>query len=71
MKKDNKFNWDTEQQNVFDTLKEKLISILVLNYPDFNRQFFLVTTNASNYTISTVAGTDYQVKTTLLLMLAG
>jgi len=26
MKKDNKFNWSTEQQNAFNTLKEKLTS---------------------------------------------
>jgi len=45
MKKDNKFIWGTEQRNAFDTLKEKLTSVSVLNYPDFNRQF-LVTTNA-------------------------
>jgi len=36
-KKDNKFNWSTEQQNAFDTLKEKLTSAPVLNYPDFSR----------------------------------
>jgi len=48
MKKDNKFNWSTEQQNAFDTLKEKLISAPVLNYPDFSRQF-LITTDASDY----------------------
>jgi len=38
---------------VFDTLKEKLTSVLVLNYPDFNRQF-LVTTDASDYAIGAV-----------------
>jgi len=46
-KKDNKFNWSTEQQNAFDTLKEKLISALVLNDSDFNRQF-LITMDASD-----------------------
>jgi len=37
-----------EQQNAFDTLKEKLISASVLRYPDFSRQF-LITTDASDY----------------------
>jgi len=36
-KKDSKFNWNMEQQNVFDSMKEKLTSVPVLNYPDFTR----------------------------------
>jgi len=52
-KKDNKFNWSSEQQNAFDTLKEKLTSAPVLNYPDFSRQF-LITTDASDYVIGVV-----------------
>jgi len=52
-KKDNKFNWSTEQQNAFDILKEKLTSAPVLNYLDFSRQF-LITTDASDYAIGAV-----------------
>jgi len=37
-----------EQQNMFDTLKEKLTSCQVLNYPDFSQQF-LITTITSDY----------------------
>jgi len=52
-KKDNKFTWNTEQQNAFASLKEKLTSAPVLNYPDFTRQF-LITTAASDYAIGAV-----------------
>jgi len=52
-KKDSKFNWNTEQQNAFDSLKEKLTSAPVLNYRDFTRQF-LITTDASDYAIGAV-----------------
>jgi len=52
-KKDNKFNWNTEQQNAFDSLKEKLTSAPVLSYPDFTRQF-LITTDASDYAIGAI-----------------
>jgi len=50
-KKDNKFNWSTEQQNAFNILKEKLIFAPVLNYLDFSQQF-LITTDASDYRIA-------------------
>jgi len=52
-KKNRKFNWSMEQQNALDTLKEKLTSAPVLNYPDSSRQF-LITTDASDYTIGAV-----------------
>jgi len=52
-KKDSKFNWNTEQQNVFDSLKEKLTSAPVLSYPDFTRQFLIIT-DASDYAIGAV-----------------
>jgi len=44
-KKGEKFNWTAEQQNSFQSLKEKLIIPPVLNYLDFQREF-LVTIDA-------------------------
>src|SRR5580765_2440131 len=38
-KKSEKFLWNSEQQIAFDTLKEKLMTALVLKYPDFNEEF--------------------------------
>jgi len=52
-KKGEKFNWTTEQQNSFQSLKKKWTTASVLNYPDFQREF-LVTTDASDYAIGTV-----------------
>jgi len=34
-----------EQQNSFQLLKEKLISALVLNYPDFQQEFLVTKTH--------------------------
>jgi len=51
-KKGGKLNWTAEQQNSFQSLKEKLTTAPVLNYPDFQRGF-LVTT-ASDYAIGAV-----------------
>ncbi|KMQ86746.1 enzymatic polyprotein endonuclease reverse [Lasius niger] len=42
------FVWTTEQQNAFDSLKEKLMTAPVLKYPDFSEEFN-VTTAASDY----------------------
>jgi len=52
-KKDEKFNWTAEQQNSFQSLKERLTITPVLNYPDFQREF-LITIDASDYAIGTV-----------------
>ena len=52
-KKTEKFVWTTEQQNAFDTLKEKLMTAPVLKYPDFSQEF-TVTTDASDYAIGAV-----------------
>lgn len=52
-KKTEKFEWTTEQQNAFDTLKNKLITAPVLKYPDFNAEF-IVTTDASDFAIGAV-----------------
>lgn len=34
-----KFEWNTEQQNAFEALKDALISPRILRYPDFNKEF--------------------------------
>jgi len=52
-KKGEKFNWTAKQQNSFQSLKEKLTTAPVLNYPNFQREF-LVTTDASDYAIGAV-----------------
>ncbi|XP_036142872.1 uncharacterized protein LOC118645594 [Monomorium pharaonis] len=53
IKKTEKFVWTTEQQIAFDTLKEKLMTASVLQYPDFTKEFN-VTTDASDYAIGAV-----------------
>ena len=45
-----KFNWTNEQQEAFDTLKEKLCEEPLLLRPDFSKPFIL-TTDASGYAI--------------------
>ena len=46
LKKDAPYDWTINQEQAFQTLKEKLISPPVLKYPDFNERFIL-TTDAS------------------------
>ena len=52
-KKDEKFSWSTEQQNAFETLKNKLTTAPVLQYPNFEQEF-IVTSDASDYAIGAV-----------------
>lgn len=47
LKKDAKYEWEEEQENAFQSLKLKLMSQPILQYPDFSREFIL-TTDASN-----------------------
>jgi len=47
LKKDAKYVWEESQEIAFRTLKQKLISQPILQYPDFSREFIL-TTDASN-----------------------
>jgi hypothetical protein len=47
LKKDAKYLWEENQKIAFHTLKQKLMSRPILQYPDFSREFIL-TTDASN-----------------------
>jgi hypothetical protein len=43
VKKNNKFEWKKEQQEAFDILKTKLMEKPILEYPDFEKKFMLIT----------------------------
>jgi hypothetical protein len=47
LKKDVKYVWEAGQEVAFQTLKQKLMSQPILQYPDFSKEFVL-TTDASN-----------------------
>jgi len=47
LKKDAKFAWGEDQEIAFSTLKQKLVSKPILQYPNFSEEFIL-TTDASN-----------------------
>lgn len=53
LKKDVTFNWSHEQEHSFNTLKQKLMSAPLLQYPDFSKPF-IVTTDASNYAVGAI-----------------
>jgi hypothetical protein len=53
LKKDAKYVWEEDQEAAFRTLKQKLMSQPILQYPDFSREFVL-TTDASNEGAGTV-----------------
>jgi hypothetical protein len=52
-KKDDKYEWTTEQENAFQHLTAKLTSQPILQYPYFTKEFIL-TTNASNLGLGAV-----------------
>ena len=43
LKKEVEYNWMDKQQQVFGFLKEKLITAPIVQYPDFEKPFFLYT----------------------------
>ena len=43
LKKNKRFEWKERQQKAFEKLKEKLIEYLILTYPDYGREFILIT----------------------------
>jgi hypothetical protein len=53
LKKNAPYEWTVNQEQAFQTLKEKLILAPVLKYPDFNQRFIL-TTDASEEGLSAV-----------------
>ena len=53
LKKDKEFNWETDQQIAFETLKERLCAHPILLFPDFEKPFTL-TTDASDTAIGAV-----------------
>ena len=53
LKKDREFNWETDQQIAFETLKERLCAHPILLFPDFEKPFTL-TTDASDTAIGAV-----------------
>lgn len=53
LRKDYKFEWNFEQEDAFNVLRNKLISTPILQYPDFSKEF-IVTTDASKYAIGAI-----------------
>lgn len=52
-RKNSTFNWTEECEKAFQTLKKKLLSPEVLQYPDFNHEF-IITVDASSYACGAV-----------------
>lgn len=48
-----KFHWNSEHQLAFETLRDKLCSTPILQYPNFSEPF-IVTTDASNYAVGAI-----------------
>lgn len=57
IKKDISFHWTKEQQDSFETFKQKLCEAPILTYPDFIKTFTL-TTEASNEGLGAVLSQD-------------
>ncbi|XP_034195041.2 uncharacterized protein LOC117611214 [Osmia lignaria lignaria] len=53
LQKDNKFFWNTEQQEAFIKLKEILCNAPILQYPKFDEPY-VITTDASKYALGAV-----------------
>jgi hypothetical protein len=53
LKKEVEYNWTDKQQQAFEALKEKLITAPIVQYPDFEKPFFLYT-DASTIGIGSV-----------------
>jgi hypothetical protein len=39
LKKDSKFQWTEECQQSFDTLKKKMVTVSILVFPDWSKEF--------------------------------
>lgn len=55
MRKNTKFQWNTEQDVAFNTLKEKLTTAPILSFPDFDKPFTLPV-DASDLAIGYILG---------------
>ncbi|XP_057335847.1 uncharacterized protein LOC130674515 isoform X2 [Microplitis mediator] len=51
--KNARFTWTPEHQVAFETLRDKLCTAPILQYPDFSKPFIL-TTDASNYAVGAI-----------------
>ena len=52
-KKDTRFKWGPEQQNAFNTIRQKLIEAPILKFPDLSKKFYL-TCDASSVGIGCI-----------------
>jgi hypothetical protein len=53
LKKDSKFQWTEECQQSFDTLKQKMVTVPILVFPDWSKEFN-VHVDASSITLGAV-----------------
>lgn len=61
LKKESNFSWGPEQQKSFDQFKHILTTDLLLQFPDFSKEFIL-TTDASDYAIGSVLSQEVNNK---------
>ena len=61
LRKDTPYIWSDEQENAFNVLKTVLTTAPVLAFPDFDKEFILVT-DASNYGIGACLMQQYEGK---------
>lgn len=69
-RKDVPFRWGVEQQEAFQNLKTTITTEPVLQYPDFVKGQFLLTTDASNIALGAILSQGALERTNQLLMLA-
>ncbi len=55
------WHWDDKEQGAFEALRDKMVSKLVLQQPDFNKTFYLQT-DVSKYGVGAVLSQDGGVK---------
>ncbi len=55
------WHWDKKEQEAFETLRDKMVSKLVLQQPDFDKMFYLQM-DASKYGVGAVLSQDGEAK---------